>query len=129
MILFNVALAEAYWERLLVLPLEQRRAAGREPPSEQRLEEQPGYLGESLLRLHHHRAPTTATQPTDIRATRSRVMDTQVTHGPATDTQATPDTRLTRVLLATAIKATRNTPPSPVRQSMDITVTQDTQLT
>jgi hypothetical protein len=38
MILFNAALVAAYWERLLVLPLEQRRVAGREPPSEQRSE-------------------------------------------------------------------------------------------
>ena len=55
-------------------------------------------------------------------------MGTQVTHSPATDTQAR-DTRLTRVLLATAIQATRKTPPSPVRQSMGITATRDTQLT
>ena len=112
--------------------IEQRRVAGREPPSEQRSEGQPGYLGESLLHLHPHRAPIMATQPTDIlltdiRATRSRVMGTQVMHSPATDTQAR-DTRLTRVLLATAIQATRNTPPSPVRQPMGITATRDTQL-
>ena len=36
MTLFNAALVGAYWERLLVLPLEQRRVAGREPPWEQR---------------------------------------------------------------------------------------------
>jgi hypothetical protein len=42
MILCNAALVGAYWERLLVLPLEQRRVAGREPPSEQRSEGQPG---------------------------------------------------------------------------------------
>jgi hypothetical protein len=42
MILFNAALVGAFWERLLVLPLEQRRVAGREPPSEQRSEGQPG---------------------------------------------------------------------------------------
>jgi hypothetical protein len=42
MILFNAGSAEAYWERLLALPLEERRVAGREPPSEQRSEEQPG---------------------------------------------------------------------------------------
>jgi hypothetical protein len=41
MILFNAALVGAYWERLLVRPLEQRRVAGREPPSAQRLEGQP----------------------------------------------------------------------------------------
>jgi hypothetical protein len=40
MILFNAALVEVFWEPLLVLPLAQRRVAGREPPSEQRSEEQ-----------------------------------------------------------------------------------------
>ena len=42
MILFNAALVVAYWERLLVRPLEQRRVVGREPPSEQRSAGQPG---------------------------------------------------------------------------------------
>jgi hypothetical protein len=84
MILFNAALAGAYWERLLALPLEERRLAGREPPSEQRSEGQPGYLGDSLLHLHPHRAPISATQPTDIlltdiRAIHSRAMDTPPT--------------------------------------------------
>ena len=101
MILFNAALVGAYWERLLVLPLEQRRVAGREPPSEQRLEGQPGYLEELRVHLHRHRAPITATQPTDIpatdiRATRSRAMDTQ---------------------------ATRDTPPTPVLRAMDTQAT------
>jgi hypothetical protein len=41
MILFNAALVGAYWERLLVQRLEQRRVAGREPPSEQQSEGQP----------------------------------------------------------------------------------------
>ena len=68
MIRSNAALVGAYWERLLVLPSEQRRVAGREPPSEQQSEGQPGYLGEWLLHLHPHRAPTTATQPRDIPA-------------------------------------------------------------
>src|SRR6266852_1803862 len=95
MIPFNAALVGAYWERLLVLSLEQRRVAGREPPSEQRSEGQPGYLGESLLHLHPHRAPITAIQRTDllvtdIPPTRSRVMDTQ----------AIRDTPLTPVLRA-----------------------------
>ena len=67
MILFNAASAGAYWERLLALLLEERRVAGREPPLEPRSEGQPGYLGESLLHLHLHRVPITATQPTDIR--------------------------------------------------------------
>ena len=42
MILFNAALAGAFGERLLVLRLEQPQVAGREPPSEQRSEGQPG---------------------------------------------------------------------------------------
>jgi hypothetical protein len=64
MIPFSAALAGAFWERLLVQRLEQRRVAGREPPLEQRSEGQPGYLGESLVHLHLHRAPISATQPT-----------------------------------------------------------------
>jgi hypothetical protein len=38
MILSNAAWAGAFGERLLVLPLEQRLVAGREPPSERRSE-------------------------------------------------------------------------------------------
>src|SRR5207253_7818449 len=103
MILFNAASVGEYWERLLVLPLEQRRVAGREPPSEQRSEGQPGYSGELRVHLHPHRAPITATQPmdiplTDIRATRSRAMDTQVT---------------------------RDIPPIPVPRPMDRQATRD----
>jgi len=84
MIRFNAALAGAYWERLLVLPLEQRRVAGRERPSEQRLEVQPGFLEESQVHHLRHPAPISATQPTDnpatdIQATRSRAMGTQAT--------------------------------------------------
>src|SRR5690348_9519249 len=103
MILFNAALVGAYWERLLVLRSEQRRVAGPEPPSEQRSEEQPGFLGE--LRVHHHRhpAPISATQPTDIPAT-----DIQAMRSRATDTQAPRDTSPTPVLRATDIRATRS---------------------
>jgi hypothetical protein len=95
MILFNAASAGAYWERLLALPLEERRLAGQEPPLEQRSEGQPGYLGESLLRLHPHRAPITATQPTDIlltdiRATHSRAMDTPPTRAMGIQVMDTP---------------------------------------
>ena len=118
MILFNAALVGAYWERLLVLPLEQRRVAGREPRSEQRSEGQPGYLGESLLHLHPHRAPITATQPTDIldiRATRSRAMGIR----------ATRDTLLTPVLRAMDTQATRDSPLTPVR-AMDTRVARRT---
>jgi hypothetical protein len=46
MIRSNAALVEECWEPLLVLPLEQRQVADREPLSEQRLAEQPEYLGE-----------------------------------------------------------------------------------
>jgi hypothetical protein len=42
MILSNAALAGAFGERLLVLPLEQRRVAGQERPLERRLEGQLG---------------------------------------------------------------------------------------
>jgi hypothetical protein len=127
MILFNAALVAAFWEQLPVLPLEQQRVAGREPPSEQRSEGQPGFSGESQVHHLRHRAPISATPPMDIPVT-----VIQATRSRATDTQAPRDTRLTRltrVLLATAIQATRNTPPSPVRQFMGITATRDTQLT
>src|SRR6516162_2661225 len=81
MILFNSVSAGAYWERLLALPLGERRVAGREPPSELRSEGQPGYSGGSLLHLHLHRAPITATQPTDIPLT-----DIRATHSGALGT-------------------------------------------
>jgi hypothetical protein len=42
MILSNAALAGAFGERLLVLPSEQRRVAGREQPLERRSEVQLG---------------------------------------------------------------------------------------
>jgi hypothetical protein len=103
MILFNAASAGAYWERLLALPLGERRVAGREPPSELRSEGQPGYSVGSLLHLHLHRAPITATQPTatqltdipltDIRATHSRAMGI-----PVMDTLATMHIALTNRL-------------------------------
>ena len=84
-----------------MLPLEQRRVVGREPPSEQRSEGQPGYLGESLLHLHPHRAPISATHPTDIRATHSRAMDTPPIRAMGirlTDTPATMHIALTNRL-------------------------------
>src|SRR6266446_318237 len=141
MILFNAALVAGYWERLLVLPLEQRRVAGREPPSERRSEGQPGYLGESLLHLHPHRAPITATQPTDIlltdiRATLSRAMDIQATREapptplpPAMDTQAPRGTPPTRVPQVMDCQATRDTPLTPVLRAMETQGTQDSPLT
>ena len=115
MILFNAASAVAYWERRLVLRLEQRRVAGREPRSEQRSEGQPGYLGESRVHLHPHRAPIMAIQHmdiphTDIRATRSRASGTA-----AMVTLATRDTPLTRLLGAMDTQATQDSPPTPPR--------------
>ena len=88
-----------------MLPLEQRRAVGREPRSERRSVEQPEYLGESLQHLRHHRAPITATRPMDtaihhtdiprigILLTGIRAMDTQPTHNRAMDIRATLGTR------------------------------------
>ena len=109
MILFNAASAGAYWERLPALPLEERRLAGQEPPLEQRSEGQPGYLGESLLHLHSHRAPITATQPTDILLT-----DIRATHSRAMDIRATRDSPLTPVLRVMDTKAARSILPTPV---------------
>ena len=109
MILSNAALAGAFGERLLVLPLEQRRVVGREPPSEQRSAGQPGYLGESLVHLHRHRAPISDTQPTDLLLT-----DIRVTHSRAMGTKAIQDSPLTPVTRPMATRADRHTLPSPV---------------
>ena len=68
MIPFNAALVEECWEPLLVLPSEPRQVVGRGPLSALRSEGQPGYLGESLPHLLHHRAPITAIRLTDIPA-------------------------------------------------------------
>jgi hypothetical protein len=114
-----------------VLPLEQRRVAGREPPSEQRSEGQPGYLGESQVHHLRHPAPISATQPTDllltgIRVTRSRAMDILATRDTplppvlrAMDTQVTRVGPVTPVLRAMDIQATRDTPPTPGLRDMD----------
>jgi hypothetical protein len=152
MILFNAALVEVFWEQLPALPLEERRLAGLEPPSEQRSVEQPEYLGESLLHLHPHRAPITATQPTDIRATHSRAMDIRATRDTpltpvlritdtqaiqgillipapqATDTQATGRTPLILVLQTTDTQARREIPLIPLPQDMDTQATRGTPL-
>jgi hypothetical protein len=110
MILFNAASAVAYWERRLVLPLEQQRVAGRERPSEQRLEVQPGFLEESQVHHLRHPAPISATQPTDIPAT-----DIPATRSRAMGTQVTQDTPLTPVLRAMDTQAPQDSPPTPPR--------------
>jgi hypothetical protein len=118
--------------------LEQRRVAGQEPLLGRRSEGRPEYLGESLLHLHPHRAPITATQPTatlltDIRATRNRAMDTQATRDipltpvpQAMDTQAPREIPPTPVLRAMDTQTTRDIPPTPVPQAMDTQATRDT---
>src|ERR1700730_8818487 len=112
MILFNAAWVGAYWERHLVLRLEQRRVAGRERPSEQRLEGQPGYSGESQVHLHPHPAPISATQPMDIPVTVIQATDIQATRSRAIDIRATPDTPLTPVLRAMDTQTTQDSPPN-----------------
>src|SRR5205823_14957579 len=102
MILFNAALAGAYWERRLVLRLEQRRVAGREPPSGQRLEGLPGYLAELRVHLHRHRVSISGTQHTATRLTHLLYTDIRATRSPAMD-----------------IPATRDTPPTPVPRLLD----------
>jgi len=155
MILSNAASAEEYWEPLLARRLEQRRVAGREPPSERRSVEQPEYLAESLPHLRRHRAPITAillmdtaTQATDIPPigillTDIRAMDTQPTHSRAMDIQAIrvvlvpsvprpmdttamPGIPITQVRRATNTTAMRVTPLIPVHRHL---ATWDTRLT
>ena len=120
MIPSSAALVGAYWVRLLVLRLEQRRVAGRERPSEQRLEVQPGFLEESQVHHLRHRALITATQPTDIPAT-----DIPATRSRAMGTQATPDIPLTPVLRAMDTQATRDSQLTPPRVT-DRQTTRDT---
>ena len=126
MIPFNAALAGEYWEPLLVLPSEQQRVAGREPRSEQRSVEQPGYLGESQLHLLRHRAPIsatrptgTATLPTDIPPIGTLLTDIRATHHRTTDTQDIRDTPLIPVPQAMDTQAAQDIPPTPVLRVMD----------
>jgi hypothetical protein len=112
MIPSSAALVGAYWERLLVLPSEQRRVAGREPPSGQRSAGQPGYSEELRVHLHRHPAPISATQPTDLLLTDIRAMGIRGTRSPAMD-----------------IRATREPPLTPLLRAMDTQPTQDSQRT
>ena len=158
MIPSSAALPVVFGERPQVQQLGQRRVADQEPPSERRSEGQPGYLAESLLHLHHHRARITGIQPTltdisptgilptAIPPTVIQAMDTQPIHSPAMNIQATQvlrvtplhrslDTRadlrrrVTLLLLATDTPAIRNIPLSPVHQPMGTKATQDTPAT
>lgn len=118
MIPFSAASVEACWEPPLVLPSEQRQVAAREPRWERQLEGQPGYSGGSLLHLHHHRAPITATHfmgtpPTAILPTVIQAMDTQLTHSPATDTQVIRVHQDQRLRQPMSIRATQDTPTTP----------------
>ena len=131
MILFNAASAGVFWERLLVLLLEQRRAVGLEPPLAQPSEAQPGYSEGARAHLHRHRALISATRPTDllltdIRATHSRAMNIRVTRDTLPtpvfrdlDTLAIRDSPLTPVPQAMHIRAIRDSPLIPVLWAMD----------
>jgi hypothetical protein len=100
-----------------VLPLEQRRVAAREPPLEQRSEGQPGYSEELRVHLPRHRAPISASQPTDIPDT-----DIPATRSRAVGTQATRDTPLTPVLRAMDTQVIRVSPLPPDPRPMDTQV-------
>jgi hypothetical protein len=115
MIPSSAAWVEAYWEPLLVLRLEQRRVAGRERPSEQRLEVQPGFLEESQVHLHPHPAPISATQPMDIPVTVIQATDIRATRSPAMAIRATRETPLTSLLRAMDTQPTQDSPPTPPR--------------
>ena len=155
MIPFSAALAEEYWEPRLVPRSEQQPVAGQEPLSGRQSEERPGYSGVSLLHLRRHRAPITATQPTDmatqatdipltgilltdIRDTqliRNRAMDIRVTRGlPVTpvprllDIKAALGNPATPARPTTDTPATRNIPLTPVRRAMNTTAMPDTPL-
>ena len=113
MILSSAALPVACGERPLVLPLEQRRVVGQEPPSERRSEGPPGYLVGSLLHLHLHPAPITATPPTDIRVKAILVPGTRLMDLQPTDIRPTHNR-------AMGIQVIRMLPVIPVPRPMDI---------
>jgi hypothetical protein len=130
MILSNAAWPVVFGERPLVPPLERRQVAGREPRSEQRLEEQRESSAASRLRLPRHRALTTGTQPmvTDICLTVIQPTGIEPTRRPAMDIRDTPvlphmlvpramGTRADLGLPATDIPATRNVPLTSVRRA------------
>ena len=125
MILFNAALVGAYWERLLERLSEQRRVAGREPPSEQRSEGQPGYSEELRVHLHPHRALITATQLTGTPLTDIRATDIPATRSRAMGIGGTRDTPLILVLRGMDTPAIRDSPPTPPRVT-DRQATRDT---
>src|SRR5215469_12307172 len=134
MIQYNAALPVVFGERLLVLPLEQRRVAGREPPSERRSEGQPGYSGASRRHLRRHRAPITATRPMDIfLATGIQVtvippIDIHPLRSPAMDIQAIPVLPLIRVHQPTGTRAMQDTPVILLRRATDTKAAKDTPL-
>jgi hypothetical protein len=114
-----------------VLPSEQQRVAGLEPPSEQRSVAQPEYLGESLLHLHRHRAPITATRPTgtatlpmDIPPIATLLTDIRVTGSRAMVTPEIRDTPLIPVPQAMDTQAAQDIPPAPVLRVTDTQATQ-----
>jgi len=117
MIPSSAALPVVFGERPQVQQLGQRRVADQEPPSERRSEGQPGYLAESLLHLHHHRARITGILPTAIPPTVIQAMDTQPIHSPAMNIQATQVLRVTplhRSMDTRADLGSRITPFPPV---------------
>jgi hypothetical protein len=128
MILFSVALVGVYWERLPVLRLEQRRVAGREQPLARRSEEQPELSEESLVHLHPHRAPISATQPMGIPPTATQLTDTRPTVIRATraiDSRVTRDTPLIPVLRVMGTQAIRDSLLTLLHRAMDTQATQD----
>jgi hypothetical protein len=118
-----------------VLPSEQRRVAGREPRSEQRSEGRPAYSAASRVHLHHHRAPTSATQPTDTPPTATQLTDFQVMRSRATGIEVIRDillipaprlmdTKAIREILLTL--ARRGMDRRPIRETRPIPVPQAT---
>jgi hypothetical protein len=72
-------------------------------------------LEESLVHLHLHRAPISATQPTATRRTDLLRTDIRATPSPAMAIRATRETPLTPLLRAMDTQATQDSPPTPPR--------------